>query len=230
MTRTGLCTALPTDTTHRRHLLVHITGLAMAFVGTACGTPRGDERGGTGTLQFEAKYRVPKSLADLVARSEVIVIGSMSDRGEIFNTARDQNDSTKEDPQRFHVGQMYHVRVDRYLKGGGEHRITVVQVEGWIDGPTPRTKENIEKARAQHRQHVPLRPDTRYLMFLVPGGSRARFGQDYFAPPYQPWRFTVPPGGDAEPESPWHGAKGMFPPRPAAEFIAEVERLVGAQP
>ncbi len=166
-------------------------------------------------------YRTASTLQQLVAESAVIVVGDTTTTGETINLARNPNDPTQPDLKNLVVGQVYRVTVKRYLKGSGTNSINVVQPEAYLFERTPKTPENIEKARAKDN-HIPLRPGITYLFFL--NLMEKEFpGQNYFTGDRHPWRFVLPATGNAQPESPWSGAAHVFLPRPSADLISEVE-------
>lgn len=168
-----------------------------------------------------ASYVTAQSFEQLVAESTVICIGEMTGLGETFNMARNPQDTTQPDPNILGLGQVYHFRVERYLKGQSSNTIDIVQVEAFLTNRVPWTPENIEKAKAKD-SHIPLRLGVKYLYFLRPLQDFPD-KQNYFVGTRHPWRFILPDKGNAEPESPWSGAKQVFRSRPSAEVIGEVE-------
>ncbi|MDP9372001.1 MAG: hypothetical protein M3Q65_06030 [Chloroflexota bacterium] len=170
-------------------------------------------------------YITTTSLEDLVARSSIIVVARVSGTGETINLARDPADPARPDPQYFSGGQVYHVAVQRYLKGEGADSLRVVQPEAFlVNPPATITPAELDRAKAEY-QHIPMRAETPYLLFLRPLGGFPADAQ-YLTGTVHPWRFTVPQGGDARVESPWEGADRAFPIRPSAVLIGQVERLV----
>jgi hypothetical protein len=154
----------------------------------------------------------------------VIIVGEMSGLGETVNMARNVNDISQPDPNILVVGQIYHIAVQRYLKGSGVATIDIVQPEAYLFESTPKTQENIGKAKAKDN-HIPLRVGIKYLFFL--NAMQQEFpGKNYFAGDLHPWRFILPDKGNAEPESPWSEATRVFRSRPSADLINEVELWV----
>lgn len=177
-----------------------------------------------------ASYIAVRSLEELVDKSTVIVVGQMTDKGGVFNFSRDVNDLTRPDPNRYGVAQIYHFEVERYIKGDGHAILNVVQSEGVIHGDSASvTAEQISDAQrrsAQDQTHVPIRADTRYLLFLRPLGGFEREG--YLTGTAHPFRFVLE-GAEAKPESPWSGATVAFPPTRAEALLGQVEALVQAE-
>ena len=98
-------------------------------------------------------------IREIIARSSLVVIGTVSSRGEIVNYAKDPNDPTKPDPNLiFHIGQVYHITVESYLKGQGGSNVDLVAQEGVIASPDMhKTPLNFEQAKTND-QHIPLVP------------------------------------------------------------------------
>ncbi len=170
----------------------------------------------------ESSYRTAQSYQQLVSESNVIVIGQVVGAVETVNLARMPNDLTQPDPNVLSLGQVYSVTVQRYLKGAGALTLNIVQEEAFLSERTPKTPENIQKARASYKL-VPLRMGIKYLFFLR--NLLGFTGKNYFVGTRHPWRFTLPDSGDAEPESPWQYAKQVFPPQSTSGLIQTVSQL-----
>ncbi len=199
--------------------------ISLMFVMVACagGATSQDIQSNS---QGEASFVTAGTLDDLVAKSTLVVVGNVSGLGGTINMARDISDITKPDPLLFGVGQIYHVSVQRYIKGSGAPTLDLVQVEGFVNGQrSPVNASSIKQAHSKY-PYIPLSSSNTYLMFLVPAQGFPA-GQ-YFVGDIAPWRFTLPPGGMAEPESPWSGARAVFQPIPSEQLIAKVEQLVAA--
>ena len=184
-----------------------------------------------GTL---SEVDVVETLEARVAKTPIIVIGQVSEAGEIINTTRNVNDSSQPDPHMFGLGQVYRVKVEQYLKGTGSTSLSVVQAEGDVvynpDGPPaiPTTDEEVARLKARFA-HVPLSTGTRYLFFLAPmeGFDPAL---NYRAGALgEPWRFVLPLTGNAQAESAAREAVDAFPPRPSMELLTQVEQLIQTQ-
>lgn len=172
----------------------------------------------------QASYETADSLRELLNQSTIVAIGQIVGTGDVVNMARNPANISEPDPTFFILGQTYQVEVQRYLKGSGSEVIEVLQPEGFINGNrTPITQQAIERSRATY-SHIPMDAGNRYLFFLkstsgFPDGA-------YFTGVAHPWRFTLPIGGIAQPESPWRGATEVFPPQPSAKLVSQVEQLV----
>lgn len=221
---------------------------AMTMIATACDRQRTTVSGGSAqsdggsspsiasgpststtssaTTDDAASYITVRSLNELVAKSQVIAVGQLSTTAETINMARDPSDPTKPDPEYSILGQVYRVAIQRYVKGNGGSTLDVVQPEGFLGQKTPKTQENLNKARHTY-EFVPFHSGTKYLLFLEP--VRGFPGKSYFTGPAQPWRFTVPDGGTAVPESPWKGASQAFPPMPTTSLLGQVEQQAQGQ-
>jgi hypothetical protein len=172
-------------------------------------------------------------LRELVRLSPMIVIGEVAGIGEVINTARDLNDSSRPSTTVVGLSQVYRVTVERYLKGGGPAALNVVQAEGFLADPRERPVElptssaAINQAKARY-PHVPLRPGTRYLFFV--------HALDGFDPMLNyvttaagnPWIFALPIGGTARPHGPFREVDDRFPARTVASLVGEVEGEIRA--
>ncbi len=176
-------------------------------------------------------YVSARNLEQLVELSTVIAIGRLEGvEGEI-NLARDADNPSRASDDSYVLGQVYRLRVDRYLKGEGPDTIRVVQAEAWDYGGASRRATSSREAIQRLRQEaldagyvIPLAPGITYLLFLSPLGLVRE--DDYYAGTPQPWRFVLTEDGRAYPDSPWEPADEVFPPRPAEELLGEIEQLV----
>jgi len=177
-----------------------------------------------------ADQDVVRSLKERVAKASIIVIGEVTGTGEILNGARLPEDPTQPDPRVFVLNQVYHVQVQRYLKGTGPATLNVVQAEGFTSAKSgavaiPTTVAEIAKLKATY-EYVSISPGKKYLFFLDPlvGSDPA---QNYMAGGLGvPWRFTLPETGNAQQESPVAEASQYFPELPSEAFIGQVEKLI----
>ena len=177
---------------------------------------------------------IMSGLEQLVGVSSYIFIGTVTAPGEIINLARDVNDISQSDPLLFHLGQTYEVAIESYLKGRGPSTVRTVQMEGQSatgdqPAPAPTTDDEIATMKAQFGA-IPLRIGQRYLFF-----TRSLQGFDpergYMVTSYgHPWRFTLPDGGVARPESQYPEAIAAFPPEDSTWLVARVEELVASTP
>lgn len=209
-----------------RSIVVTIVASSVILATAACGdrntTPSTAARQPD---MGQASYITADSLEELAAQSPVIVVAEVSGRGEAVNMARDPNNVSEPDPSTFILGQVYHVTVQRYVKGSGDDVLDVLQPEGFVNKERiPISQQAIEQSRATY-PHIPMDAGVRYLLFLKP--TQGFPSEKYYTGVMQPWRFTIPGDGMANPESPWQGAPEAFPALPAATLIDELERLVG---
>lgn len=160
--------------------------------------------GGGRVKQAGVTWATAESLAALVTQSHLIVLGPVARRGAIINGARDGRAPTKPHRERFTPTRIYHLAPERLFKGSMEGAVDVGQSED------------------PSRGFVPLQVGPHYLFFL----RRVQIAEIAYAGTLEPWRFSISPAGEAKPESPWPGATSRFPPRPVADLVAEVERLL----
>ncbi len=170
------------------------------------------------------------SLEQLVDVSPFIFIGTVIAPGEIVNLARDVTNHSQPDSQRFHLGQVYEVSVEGYLKGQGPSVLPVVQMEGRSasgDRPAtpPTTQAEIAAMKAQFGA-IPLVAGQRYVFFVRPLEDFDA-GREYMATSYgHPWWFTLPVDGMAEAGSQYPEAVAAFPPETASAFVTRIQELV----
>jgi len=180
-------------------------------------------------------YVSARNLEQLVELSTVIAIGRLEGTEGEINLARNADNRSRASDDSYVLGQVYRLRVERYLKGEGPDTIRVVQAEVWDYGGASRravsSREAIQRLRHEALDAgyvIPLAPDTTYLLFLRPLGLVRE--DDYYAGTPQPWRFVLTEDGRAYPDSPWEPADEVFPPRPAEELLGEIEQLVEGTP
>ena len=166
-------------------------------------------------------------IREIIARSSLVVIGTVSSLGEIVNYARDPNDYSKPDPNQFVIGQVYHLQVESYLKGQGGSNVDLVANEGTIASPDMhKTPLNFEQAKAND-QHIPLTPGTRYLIFLTPSFFAA---QHYFDIYKENWGYKLPFNGTAEIQSPNPESPKFFPSKPSAVLVTDIKQIISQNP
>jgi hypothetical protein len=176
-------------------------------------------------------YVSARNLEQLVELSTVIAVGRLEGTEGEINLARNADNRSRASDDSYVLGQVYRLRVERYLKGEGPDTIRVVQAEVWDYGGASRravsSREAIQRLRHEALDAgyvIPLAPDTTYLLFLRPLGLVRE--DDYYAGTPQPWRFVLTEDGRAYPDSPWGPADEVFPARPAEELLGEIEQLV----
>ena len=200
----------------------------LVIVASCSSTQPGTSASSSQPDTVQASFITARTLDDLIRRSPIVVVGQVTGTGAIINMARDVNNVTSPDPNLFGVGQPYTVSVSRYLKGTGDGTLQVLQAEGMIDLRRAKvTEQTIVGARATY-PYVPMRSGVTYVLFLMPLSDFPDAA--YYAGTVNPWRFTAPQDGLAEPESAWAGARGAFPPLPTAQFLSLLEQLIVASP
>jgi hypothetical protein len=176
-------------------------------------------------------YVTPKSLSERVAISDVIVIGQVTNTGEIINSARDTENPTKSATDMFNVGQVYHFEVQRYLEGAGSNILNVLQSEGMIfAAPETVTQADIDRVKTGSPA-IPLSVGTTYLLFLKRLDGYG-FEKEYYTAWREPWRYILAPDGSAQLEAP-EDARRAIPPDflldPNAPLLPQVEQAIQAE-
>lgn len=173
-------------------------------------------------IHYEASYNAAYTLDQLVAQSEIIVIGSATKSDETINMSRNPQDPSQPDPQTYSLGQVYEVQIQRYLKGKGPSSVKLIEVEAVIEVAlgTPVSPATIAQARAKYH-FVPIKPKRQYIFFLrtVPGYP----GAPYFIGAAEPERFDLSNPSAVVPESPWEGAPRAFPKVPADQMLKNIQ-------
>jgi hypothetical protein len=172
-------------------------------------------------VSVQQSYVVYNTFAEIVDRSDVIVLGQPTLRQGVVNTARDPNDPAKEDPELFGIGRVYEVKVEGYLKGDGPELIYVVQSEGLIPSKSQElTEENFEQAR-QLFKPLPLELGKRYIFFLhSPQFTYSEFSRaNLFGGIGHPWRFEITSSECVQPEDEVTDLYRYFPAQPLEDFV-----------
>ena len=163
-------------------------------------------------------------LSKLVVHSELIVIGTTSDQDprEERIQGRGPNDSSRADPNFATIGNVYDMRIERYLKGSGGETLSVVQPTGYeafVPGP-PNTSGRLTRGR-DTSPNLLLQKSTRYLLFL----RKNDHSPGLWMGTVQPYRFVLS-GGTASVESPVTSLDSRFADRTEAELVSLVESLI----
>jgi hypothetical protein len=169
---------------------------------------------------LEHSYVTATSFEELAEQAEIVVIGSVVEKGEVINTVRNPLDPTQPDPSLESVGQIYVIRVNQYIKGLDENNIRFVQSEGYLTEEMAAAGQNLEDAREQSEQ-IPLSLNKEYLLFLR-SASELDDGSLYVNVA-QPSRFDVTNPLAIVPESPWAYAEQYFAPQPLADVLRLLE-------
>ena len=163
-------------------------------------------------------------LSKLVAHSTVIVIGMTSDEDprEERIQGRDPNDPSMPDPNYATIGNVYDIRVERYLKGSGDETLSLVQPTGYeafVSGP-PNTPGTLTRGR-DTTPNLLLQKSNRYLLFL----RENEHAPGLWMGTVQPYRFVLS-GGTASVESPVTSLDREFPDRTEMALVGFVESLI----
>ena len=180
-------------------------------------------------VAYTASYEVTRSLDVAVAQAELVVVGRFVGVGNVFNSARDNRDSSKVASDVFDVSQEYHFQVSQYLKGDGLKVLMIAQVEGAIRGDTVKvTPADIK--RAKESMGVPLfEIGTQYLLLLqkdIGIDNTLRYSGS------EPWRFVVGEDGISSVSVPGDVRMSLpedFIPQPDAPLIPQIEQIVRQQ-
>jgi hypothetical protein len=165
------------------------------------------------------------SIPEISSKSNAIVIGQPVAIKEVVNTALDNGNPAKPDPDLYSIGQIYEVRVDSYLKGDGGKIIFVIQSQGvLVTKSGPPTIEEIGKAQNQH-DHIPLGLNKKYVMFLR--SSRRVYegypNDDVFFGVGHPWLFDLSDPECIRPEDSLVSIYRYYPPQPLSELIKKID-------
>jgi hypothetical protein len=156
------------------------------------------------------------SLAEPVAEATTIVVGRVRQAQQIQDL--DGPPGIPDMPSLgLAVTQIYIVEVERYLKDSGPNTITIANFE-------PRTERDTPLRPAGDAL---LREGESYLLLL--DTVQGMGSEQAYTGGMEPWRFALPDDDLAQPVTDNPAIIAAFPPRPAAELIAEVERLIAAE-
>ena len=159
----------------------------------------------TGETQLETIPTPP----ELVARSELIVAGTVSGQGDLWNMARG-SDPTTPSKTNIVLAQNFTVHVDRTLKGAQTLDVTVAVAKAY---------GVVGVGQSDDPQWLPPKVGVRYLWFLV------RIpGTDVYGQPGEPYRFVLTT--EARVESRWATASQQFPAMPSTSFMNLVTTAV----
>ena len=178
-------------------------------------------------MPMHVDYVTSRGLAELVADSTLILIGTTSDAEprEERVPGRLPGDPSKPDPNYTMIGNVYDIRVEHYLKGEGDATLRIVQSIGFdafVPGP-PNTPGRLTQGRNDSIA-VRLGKSSRYLIFLtefedIPG---------LWTGTVEPYRFLLVKGR-ALVESPVGDLEGKFPSRSEDELVSLVESLIAGK-
>ena len=167
-------------------------------------------------------------LAKLALHSSVIVIGTIDDEGPRVERiqSRDPNSPTGLDPNVASVGNVYDVRIERYLKGDGDATLSLIEFIGMdyaVPGPGG-APGMLTEARDTTQGLLPNK-NSRYLLFLREQGEVP----DLWMGPAHPYRFLISPSGEVSADGPVGDLDGAFQPASESDFINQVEELISGR-
>jgi hypothetical protein len=175
----------------------------LVFLAAVACVPSG--RAGSGHV-------VARSIADLVASSDVVVVGIVKSQAGTRNLARNPNDLAQEDSANIVVGQDYVVAVGSSLKGSAPSEVTVTVARG-RGTRTLGTKDDTD--------FVPLQIGAEYALFL----RRLPYDPSALALAIEPSRFRLTDQAIAE--SPAVEVRSRFPSQPREVFLGFVRSVIG---
>jgi hypothetical protein len=182
-------------------------------------------------IVVHSDYITAFSFQDLARKSPLIVIGHVTEIGEVINAGLDGNDETRPSPYNFYIGQIYKFQIEQFLKGQGDlsdnATINILVFESIIDTPAASiTQADIDQWRAMQGcdpRCQPMYPGTRYLLFLKFADDYLKQSHQYYILPIHPWMFPLTNPDFVMAEDPWGSVDHYFPPQPLADILWQVE-------
>jgi hypothetical protein len=171
-------------------------------------------------------YITNTSIAKMVSQSTLIVIAQVVKMDHIINMARDVKDPTQPAKDVYGVGQVYQVKIKKFIKGNESETIFLVQPEGFLGSTESKSETDIINSKKRY-DFIPMSLEKEYVMFLRPMLSYPE--EKLYVGIAQPWRFDITDPNKVVPESPWTFAINVFPPQPLDtlfEQIAHPEKIV----
>ena len=172
------------------------------------------------------------SFQELTLKSPLIVIGQVTEIGEVINAGRDVNDETKPSIDYYGVGQIYKFQIEKFLKGQGDLPdnaiINILVFEGLIiNKPVASiTQDEIDQERINAgcvKRCNPMVPGTRYLLFLDLGRDYLNESHQYYILPMHPWMFPLTNPDYVMAEDTWKAVYQFFPPQPLDDILWQIE-------
>ncbi|MEA3439247.1 MAG: hypothetical protein U9R58_03105 [Chloroflexota bacterium] len=177
-------------------------------------------------------FVVHSSLPEKAWKSDLIIIGEVISSEGIVNTSRDTQDVTKSSSEVFGIGEVYKIKIHKYIKGDGPGIIYLAQGQGAIslsaiDYRAPSLREiNASRKANEGRTYVPFTLDKPYLMFIKKHDYDYKINgynsKDIHFGVYPPWRYDISDPKCAVPESPIE-VQG-FPPQPLSVILREIRK------
>ena len=154
---------------------------------------------------------IPPTIADLARKSELIVTGTVTSAGEVWNIARGQ-DPTTPSTAYIDMAQNFVLTVDGTLKGTAGREVTWAVTKGsGAHASLPVTFD---------ANWTPPTIGARYLLFLVKIP-----GTEIYGIPAEPSRFRLE-ADNAQSESRYSAATQKYPAMTAASLLAQVRAAV----
>lgn len=170
-----------------------------------------------GRFTAHGDYAVAADFASLARMSEVIVIGVVSSEGGTRNTARNPNDTSREDPNRTTVSQDYAFSVEEVLKGDSSRNITITSARSGVVRSDGRVGEFV------YDTFIPLRVGTRYVLLL----RSMSWAPGIYSVAFEPGIFEL--GAGAQVRSTWPEAGKYFPATSTDLFLSRLRSAVSAE-
>jgi hypothetical protein len=175
-------------------------------------------------------YITASSFQDLARKTPLIVIGQVTEIGEVINAGLDLNED-KPSTYYYDVGQIYKFQVEEFLKGQGDladnATLNILVFEGiFIDAPAASvTQADIDQQRARRGcdpRCQPMVPGTRYLLFLKSSDGYPPEKQ-YYSVSIHPWMFPLTNPNYVQAQTDWSSVNQYFPGQPLADIIWQIE-------
>lgn len=182
----------------------------------------------------EGDYTSVLSVTDLVAISDLVVLGTIIPTNEILTYSVYSSPSKPSTDGPLGFTRIYTVEVEQIIKGTAPTAIKLVGVEGGIiETPNPdRVPTQIAAALATSQldqRFIQWRTDTRYLLFLRPSIELPGMVGCYLTLSDNPGSFIVRTNGDVELGPPGIIASTFVIPSSQLGFIEQVEQAMEQQ-
>lgn len=164
----------------------------------------------TQTVRGEGSLAIGRTMRELAAASDLIVVATVMQPAGTRNLARLVTDTTQEAKDVLVLGQDYNVRVETAVKGtvtpGSQLVVSLAKWHG-VPGQSAGTDAG----------YIPFTVGARYVLFLNP----LRDGTTAYGQGLEPFRFRIA-GAVARPESKWADASKYFPDQSPDSLLAEI--------
>ncbi len=164
-------------------------------------------------------YPVAQSVEEQVSSAQIILIGTVASVGGVVNTAFDADDPYRQLGDIFGVGRLYHIQVERYLKGEGPTDVTTIQVENYLNLSKESAEIRKDPGKVAPAPDVQaMRPGDRYVFFLRKSVKKEI---DYLLPGIEPYRYALA-GDKASPQGVYKESSKALPERNVTEFLSQI--------